>query len=289
MSRQTNTGEVNTFTNDSAMMIAYERSLETSRDDALFDDPLAIHLAGTEGKDLSTAFGVNCTKFEFPDWSEFHKAWTAVRTRFIDDVVTQLSSTRKFEQLVNLGAGMDTRVYRLECYAGFSRGCFEVDMEVINQNKAKVFGEILGGPSPHCTVHNITLDFLDPVKSLSTELTKPFDTSFPSLFVSEGLVMYLGPEGKLKLLRDLSAVAAVGSVLVLQFMDASESAAAKDNPALLKMALSPNEITSILGELGWLNFEFSKFGDEKLNFGRYPVDRFKPSASFSFVVCEKVG
>ena len=92
--------------------------------------------------------------------------------------------------------------------------------------------------------------------------------------------------GKVKLISDVSAVAAPGSVLVLQFMDASQSAAAKANPAALDNALSQEEATRELTRHGWVDLRFSRFGDETLNFGRYP-ERFEPSAAFSFCVCKK--
>ena len=99
------------FTNDSAMMIAWERALESRRGDALFNDPLAAALAGPKGEELSANFENMCGAFEFTDWREFHKTWVAVRTRFIDDAVQRCAEAEagacKFSQLVNLGAGMD--------------------------------------------------------------------------------------------------------------------------------------------------------------------------------------
>ena len=113
-----------------------------------------------------------------------------------------------------------------------------------------------------------------------------FDATVPSLFLSEGLIMYLGAEGKVKLLGDVSTVAAVGSVLVLQFMDATGSDAAKENPAVLNSALSQEEARKELGERGWGDFQFFAFGDDALNFGRFQGD--KPNLSFSFCVCKKL-
>ncbi len=49
---------VDNFTNDSAMMIAWERHLETKRGaEALFSDPLAEALAGVKGEVLSERVG----------------------------------------------------------------------------------------------------------------------------------------------------------------------------------------------------------------------------------------
>ena len=283
--------EVDNFTNDSAMMIAWERHLEGERGpDAFFADPFAEVLAGSKGKDLSEAFGANTAKaFGFEGWPEFHKQWTAVRTKFIDDRVAQAAATGRFAQLVNLGAGMDVRPYRLDCYTAFARGAVAVDMATVKAAKATVLKQLLHSPTSQCAVNDVDLDFLDEERTLATELPKVagFDATSPSLFIAEGLIMYLGPKGKLKLLNDISAVAAPGSVFVLQFMDASESETAKNTPGAVEAALSVEEATRELSAHGWVDFEFRKFGDEALNFGRFPTDRFKPSASFSFCVCTK--
>jgi methyltransferase (TIGR00027 family) len=158
------------FTNDSSMMIAYERALETERSSALFQDPFARKMAGTKGESLSAAFGQACEHFGFTGWPEFHKQWTAVRTRFIDDFVTANADTQAFAQLVNCGAGLDTRAYRLKQYASFPNGAFDVDMESVNAGKQAVFRDFLGAPAPHCPVRDISLDFLDAATGLEGAL-----------------------------------------------------------------------------------------------------------------------
>ena len=52
--------EFGNFTNDSAMMIAYERGLETDKgpENSLFQDPFAKFLQGPKGRQLSKDFGV---------------------------------------------------------------------------------------------------------------------------------------------------------------------------------------------------------------------------------------
>mmetsp|Transcript_97607 Transcript_97607/g.304060 ORF Transcript_97607/g.304060 Transcript_97607/m.304060 type:complete len:342 (+) Transcript_97607:61-1086(+) len=314
--------EMSNFTNDSAMMIAWERALESKRPDALFNDPLAAALAGTKGEKLSDDFGGMCKMFDMPDWPEFHKTWVAVRTRFIDDRIKECAAaaaagTTPFGQVVNLGAGVDTRPFRLECYSAFPNGAIDVDMPVINQGKLKVMASpALGSPKPHCcSVETVDLDFLDTERTLATALvrggaaaavaesagsagpgsalepTPPpptrFDPAAPTIFYAEGLIMYLGAAGKVKLIEDVSAVAAPGSVFILQYMDASHSESAKGNPQALASALSVAEATEDLTKRGWEGLEFAVFGDDRLNFGRFPSDRFKPSPAFSFCVCRK--
>lgn len=267
------------FVNDSAMMIAYERDLETQREGSLFNDPFARVLAGDKGKKLSETFGSYATGFGFDGWAEFHKTWTVVRTKFIDDTIVPLANSGKFNQLVNLGAGFDTRAHRMDCYAAFTNGSFEVDMEENNTSRRAVFRDLLKDPAPHCQVHLVDLDFLSTEKTLTTELiaqASAFDAAQPSIFVAEGLVQYLGP-GKLKLFEDVSRVAMPGSIFILQFLDATGT-----ENANTASSISAEDVTRALGD-DWGEIEFSKFGDDKLNFGRFR-EGFEPNAMFSFGV-----
>ena len=76
-----------------------------------------------------------------------------------------------------------------------------------------------------------------------------------------------------ELLLCVSAVAAPGSVFILQFMEDIENNSSA--------ALSQGDATATLEENGWDNLIFSRYGDETLNYGRFPTDKFKSSASFS--------
>ena len=296
-----------TFVNDSAMMIAYERWLETQRGaDALVQDPFAKALAGQKGETLSAQFGAACVHFDFTGWPEFHKTWTAVRTHFIDCQIEKLvaerqaeeSTAKPFGQFVNLGAGMDMRAYRLDSMSApaFPNGVFHVDMAVTNRARESAVEKILESPTPKTTsVVNLDLDFLSKDTSLRTELVagdsgSKFDADAPTMFLAEGLIQYLG-DGKLKLIRDVSEAAAPGSVFVLNFLDASEGSQA--NSPAAAAGLTTAAVRDALGEGagaqngGWTDLRFWKFGEDGLNFGRFPLDKFKPSAAWSFVVCVK--
>ena len=127
----------------------------------------------------------------------------------------------------------------------------DVDMAVVNEGRHKIFSSVLGGPTPHCPVETVDLDVLDEDRSLKVALGQTrFDASAPTFFICEGLIMYLGSVGKFKLLADLTAVAAPGSILVLQFMEASEKATAA-NPGASEHALSVVEATRELTMHGW--------------------------------------
>lgn len=265
--------EVDNFTNDSAMMIAYERALETERPDCLIRDPWAKLLQGTKGQTLSTAFENNCTVFGFADWPQFHKMWTAVRTKFIDDEIAKATSS--IVQLVNVGAGLDTRNFRLDCYKNL-QSVFEVDMAVINDAKGKILPKLVA--TRLCEKFEIvSLDLKDADKSLNTELSAVgFENQKPSIFVAEGLIMYLvGSEWKF--LSDVIDCCCIGSVFILNFMDGGAH-----NPD------GPTE-TKLREHFGssWA-FEFYRYGEDGLNFGRFDKTKFEPSAAFSFMVAKRL-
>ena len=88
---------------DTAFWVATYRANESARPDALFKDPLAARLAAERGRDIA----------EKIDGSE-QIAWVVVmRTCIIDDLIREAIG-RGCDTVLNLGAGLDTRPYRLE-------------------------------------------------------------------------------------------------------------------------------------------------------------------------------
>jgi methyltransferase (TIGR00027 family) len=260
------------FTNDSAFMIAHERALETERTDgsALFRDPWARQLAGTKGAELSKEFGVNAAP-AFGLWTEFHEVWTAVRTTFIDEHVTAaLAAPSPPQQLVNLGAGLDTRAYRLPAAAKLQRA-FAVDMDVINTPRAAIFSAL--HMKPLCPEVAVSVD-LSEAGALSDKLQEAgFDKAQPSIFLAEGLIMYLTVAAGRELLAELGRLAAVGSLLLLNYMDA---------PQVLDRA----QVDEALEAAGWKRRQHHRFGEPALDYGRYQHD-YPPSGAFSFVVAHQ--
>lgn len=275
------------FTNDSAFMIAYERAIETekkgsdgdSSEVCLVDDPFARMLAGNKGKELSDSFGISAAP-QFGLWPDFHKQWTVVRTKFIDDHIARI--VNEFEasaicgeqlQFLNLGAGLDTRSLRLKAMAKITAS-YEVDMEAINGPKGDLF-EAIGAGSEHpflCQRNIVTANMTNDGELEASLVESGFDRERATIVLAEGLIMYLGDKAE-TFLKDVSRiVVASGSWLILNFIE---------HPALTN-----EKVRELLMRGGWKDLVFNCFGDEVLDYGRFDKS-YEPSKAFSFVVCRK--
>ena len=272
------------FTNDSAFMIAYERAIETEKEHGLIDDPFARMLAGDKGKDLSDSFGISAAT-DFKLWPDFHKQWTVVRTKFIDDHITKIVSEAETNQghgdgaerlkiqFLNLGAGLDTRSLRLKPLSRI-KASYEVDMSAINEPKIKLF-EAIGAGSKYpflCPRHIITANMMNDGELEANLIEGGFDSEIPTIVLAEGLIMYLGPKAETFLVDVSRIVVASGSWLILNFLE---------HPGL-----TSEMVRELLEKGGWKDLTFNCFGDDVLNYGRYEQG-YEPSKHFSFVVCRK--
>jgi len=107
----------------------------------------------------------------------------AARVTFFDDVVER--SLPEIDQLVILGAGFDTRPYRLP--RDTSVGSFEVDLPATQEVKRRVLDE--GG----IDARGVTFVPADFAKDdwLAELIDAGFDMQRPAVFVWEGVIIYL--------------------------------------------------------------------------------------------------
>jgi methyltransferase (TIGR00027 family) len=120
--------EIRDSVSRTSLVIAAKRAIENQRADRLFVDPFAEKLASAEVDTL-----IEKWKKQEGDLSQIKSRRTrfvAVRTRFFDDFL--MSVTTKASQVVILGAGMDTRAFRLPWRS--STHLYEIDrLEVIER------------------------------------------------------------------------------------------------------------------------------------------------------------
>ncbi|KAJ8613423.1 hypothetical protein CTAYLR_002292 [Chrysophaeum taylorii] len=258
------------FVGGTAFGVAYERAVESARDDALFVDPYASLLAGKQGNEFSTTFG----HLDDPSklWPRFHKDWTAVRTHFIDRRLEAFEG----RQVVNLGAGFDTRPFRLDMPS--DSVVWEVDRAEVNAVRHKFF-ELLGA-KPTCRVVSVDLDF-----ALDDLALQDFDTSRPTCWVAEGLLPWLDPQIQIKLIRELTSLSTPGSVVVLNFLDDSDGTSVRESGLDLH-SFETADVTNLLATLGWTVIRAHHFGGAELHFGRFR-DGYPECRLYSFVVATR--
>jgi methyltransferase (TIGR00027 family) len=155
----------------------------------LFSDPIVKYLVGAPIRALMQFASVrNFTVKKTDAIMQGIYGAQICRTRFIDDAV-QAALSQGVGQLVILGAGFDTRPYRLpgmECVKAF-----EVDLPSVQEDKKKKLRKHFGRLPENVTFTPIDFD----TQSLEAALARTaFDSSRPAVFVWEGVTQYLHKE-----------------------------------------------------------------------------------------------
>ena len=121
------------------------------------------------------------------------------RTRFIDDLVKK-NSASGVEQYVILGAGYDSRAYRLELPS--SLRIFEVDQPEVQARKRSKLPEELSN-SENMTY--VTVDFTH--QSLTEQLMNAgFDQNKSTVFTLEGVSQYITKEALSSTIKEVAAL-----------------------------------------------------------------------------------
>lgn len=175
-----------------AETIAVVRMSESRKpeDERICYDPYAIRFISQEVLDFATHNPEKYKAFVARNESLVPGASNSivVRVRFFDDIVKS-SINDGLEQLVILGAGYDTRAYRIE---GLDKvKVFEVDHPATQSIKIEKITEIFGSLPDHVTYVPMDLE-LD--KFGQQLLESGYNKSLKTLFIMEGLLMYLSPE-----------------------------------------------------------------------------------------------
>lgn len=173
---------------DTAFMVAAWRAAESERPDALFRDPFAARLAGEHGRAIVASLSRG-----------FLGGWQVViRTVIIDDLI-QRAVAAGTDTIVNLGAGLDARPYRMELPAGLR--WIEVDYpHVIDWKAGK-----LAGDHPRCHLERVKLDLAD-LAARRTLFASLGAASRKILLLTEGVIPYLTTDSVATLADDLRKI-----------------------------------------------------------------------------------
>src|SRR5262249_54848775 len=158
---------------------------EGARPDALFQDPLAARLVEGRGRAIASSMR-----------SAAVTAWVvAIRTCIIDEFVKQAVADG-YDLVLNLGAGLDTRPYRMELPKGLR--WIEVDFPATIAFK----NERLAGEEPRCQLERIAVDLSDAAArgGLLDDINGRCQRA---LVITEGVVLYLSNADVASLAADL--------------------------------------------------------------------------------------
>lgn len=252
-----------TWANKTAMWIAYERQLESERPDALFNDFLAKDFVEPYGKKLSDAFAMGGKHFFDPTGEvgfgfQGFRSYHAARTRFISENIKNWRKVvdERPKQVINLGAGFDTRPYWDESTAGLAK-FWQVDTKDVFDFKDKCLAKYKDLESL-CPSEQIAMDFSkESTKDLAT---KGIDFKIPVCWILEGLIMYLSEEVNTQMFTELSDLSESGSYLMVNFING-------------ELHHGAEFVKKTLGEKGWTLEKVVYFGEDDFNFGRYPAGK----------------
>lgn len=255
------------FVGSTAQAIAYERNLESKRDDRLFNDHLAEHFIGTKGEKCSKMVNLHLGVATGID--NVHLGYTAARTKLINDElerwIDQKAGSDKL-QVVNLGAGVDTRAFWVDALKKVE-SYVEVDTEAVNNFKSTKLDSL--NATPLCSRLVVSQDFSkESVKDLPKH---GFDAPSLTCWILEGLVMYLTKEVNLQMMNEITDLSKSGSFLILNFAD-------KPNGPVGTI----EDMSAVLKERGWIHEKTLFFGDAEFDFGRFQKGNKPTTLGFAF-------
>jgi methyltransferase (TIGR00027 family) len=244
-----------------AWLVAAFRAQESARSDAHFRDHLAPKLLGHLEEEYLSGFSNQLRK----------DPWLlTIRTYYIDQFILQ-SIKEGVKTIVNLGAGLDTRPYRLAVSP--ATNWIEADYaELVNYKNS-----ILAEDEPCCKLKRLAVDL-----SITSERIKILDkinkNEGPILILTEGLLPYLKEDNVKQLARELFSMSETNfwlmdifnKSLIEQMHDEITQKQHENNNNSVNFDFTPENTAQFLKPLGWEIKAFTSWyeGASKLN--RYP-------------------
>lgn len=172
---------------DTALLVAASRALETEDPDGFVRDPFAARLAGERGMAIAKSM---------PGIPWFAMAM-GMRSTFIDEML-EIALGDGIDTVLNIGAGLDTRPWRLDLPADLL--WVEIDFPAMLDYKYS----ILANEKPRCRLEHISADISSSAERASV-LQKADGRK--ALLMTEGLLMYLPADAIHSLASEASCAA----------------------------------------------------------------------------------
>ncbi|MGW8066041.1 class I SAM-dependent methyltransferase [Streptomyces ziwulingensis] len=207
-----------------ALLVAAARAIETHRHDSLAQDHYAEHFVRAAGACADWPVRIQ----QVPDgdddplWGRFAR-YFGLRTRVLDDFVLR-SVGADARQVVLLGAGLDTRAFRLD----LPSDCvvFEIDRAGVLAFKHHVLTGLPAAPKAKRVPVPVDLR-ADWVTALTSA---GFDPAAPSVWLAEGLLFYLPGPAETYLVDTVDRLTTRGSALAFEAKLEQDLLAYRDSP-----------------------------------------------------------
>jgi methyltransferase (TIGR00027 family) len=207
-----------------ALLVAAARAIETRRHDSLAQDVYAEHfvLAAPACAGWPTSMQQVPDGDANPLWGRFAR-YFGLRARVLDDFLLQ-SVHAGARQVVLLGAGLDSRAFRLDWPADCA--VFEIDREGVLAFKHRVLGAL--SATPKAKRVPIPIDLRADWAGALTDAG--FDTAAPSVWLAEGLLFYLPHAAETQLIDTVDRLTAGGSALAFEVKLEKDLMEYRDSP-----------------------------------------------------------
>jgi methyltransferase (TIGR00027 family) len=186
-----------------AVWVAGMRAAEGDRADPWFDDQFAGVFVSAVGGDVT--LGVDA----MPPGT---KEYVAIRTRFLDEQV-RIACAAGIRQVVLLAAGLDCRAFRLDWPDGVR--LFELDLADMFAFKEPVLASV--GAQARCRRVVVEVDLRGQWADALT--AGGFNQSAVTLWLAEGLLMYLDQTHGDQLLATVTELSAPGSRAAFDYLE----------------------------------------------------------------------
>lgn len=277
-----------TFT---AKLCAASRALEHERGERrrLIKDELAAALAGP--------VAMRCVRERFRSTCIKRSPRIAIRCKYFDEFITKTLRDMCAEgkgsvQLVSLGAGMDTRAFRL---AGIERAnsVFEVDDMSVLTSKRDALNKLSSRPPLRARkLRAVGANLISDDWPSGLRITG-FDQSLRTLWIVEGVLYYLEDFHVLGLFKKVAELSAVGSqILFSSITRPPRRNVAGSTASLFKSCIPDPE--SLLKPLDFTVEQVDVFGGPNAHFGRcvesdiHDADDWKYEQTTIYVAATKV-
>lgn len=239
---------------DTALLVAAYRAAESERADALFSDPFAARLAGERGRRM----------IERIPHSDYAKWNVTIRTVVIDRFIEQ-AVREGVDTVLNLGAGLDTRPYRMALPAGLR--WVEIDFPSMLAAKE----QNLAGENPRCRLERVGMDLTD-VKARRESLASLLASSKKAFVLTEGVVVYLASDVVAALAEDLRAFPQIQAWVVDYFSPETVRRRAKvtrkSDLGNAPFVFAPDDWFGFFEARGWKSAEERYIAEEAARLGR---------------------